>query len=106
MSDGNQQEILLFLIVLYFSKNINVTRCDGVEDCNTFERIHCLKFKLLVLFLYHIVPLFLGQHLCIVNIVFLLQMWVQFLKWKYYIKNCILNKNMGCYDFGVYLLKP
>ncbi len=57
MSDGNQQEILLFLIVFpIFSKNITVTRCDEVEDCNMFEGIHCLKFKFLVLFLSHIVP--------------------------------------------------
>ncbi len=77
MSDGNQQEILLFLIV--FPKNINVTRCDGVEDCNTLEGIHCLNLKFLVLFLHHIFPLILGQHICMANIVFLLPMWEQFL---------------------------
>ncbi len=57
----------------------NVTRCDGVEDYNTFEEIHCLQFKFLVLFLSHIGPLFLSQHICMPNIAFLLKMWVQFL---------------------------
>ncbi len=33
----------------------------------------------LVLFLSHTIPFFLGQHIFIANIVFLLQMWLQFL---------------------------
>ncbi len=73
-----------------------MTRCDGVEDYNTFEEIHCLRFKFLVLFLSHIGPLFLSQHICMPNIVFLLKMWVQFLMYDacQHLSGHITSKNL------------
>ncbi len=54
MPDVNQ-EMLSFLIV--FPKNMNVTGLKTVTHLRD-------TFNIVVLFLYHIVLLFLGQHLC------------------------------------------
>ncbi len=88
-----------------------MARCDGVEDCNTLERIHCLfNFNLRFFSLSLILSPFFWVNIpawptlsfccrCGCNV-----WWCSSkLKWAYYIKYSIYNKNMSCHDLGMYI---
>ncbi len=62
MSDGIARNAFILNCLPYLFPNLlQVTRCDRVEDYNTFEGTH---FSFLFFSLSHTVPFSLGQHIC------------------------------------------